>query len=96
MPNHCHAIIRPFDGYDLEELLGAMKGVVARNLNAALHLPGELWQQESFDRIIRDAEHLDKVIQYIGRNPEKANLPRHQWHRWIDPDWQSAGWEFDN
>ena len=96
MPNHCHAIMRPFDGHDLEELLGAMKGVVARNLNAALHQLGELWQQESFDRIIRDAEHLDRVIQYIGRNPQQANLPRHHWQRWIDPAWQSAGWDFDN
>lgn len=95
MPNHCHAILRPFDGQELEDLLGQMKGIVARNIHAALGGSGALWQQESFDRIIRDAVHLDRVIQYIGRNPANAHLPRHQWFRWIDPDWQAAGWDFD-
>src|SRR5262249_38312856 len=28
MPNHCHLAIRPNEGQDLEELLGAMKAIV--------------------------------------------------------------------
>ena len=28
MPNHCHALIRPFDGYELEELLGAIHKIL--------------------------------------------------------------------
>ena len=55
---------------------------------------GSLWQQESFDRIVRDEEHLWRVIQYIGRNPAKAGLPRTQWNRWIDPNWEALGWRF--
>lgn len=95
MPNHCHLVIRPFDGWELEDLLGAMKGVTARHINAAVQGSGELWQQESYDRIIRDGEHLLKVIHYIGRNPAQANLPRSSWFRWIAPAWQAAGWDFE-
>lgn len=94
MPNHTHLVIRPFDHYELETLVGAMNGVVARRLNAALGRTDEVWQQESYDRIIRDVDHLERVIQYIGDNPAKAHLPREAWRRWIDPRWQAAGWDF--
>ncbi len=94
MPNHCHAIIRPFDGYELENLLGQMKGVTSRHLNAALGRQNELWEQECYDRIIRDTEHLYRVVQYIGRNPASLNIPRQRWPLWIDPLWEQAGWGF--
>ena len=95
MPNHCHLILRPFEGYELEDLIGAMKGVTAKLVNAAVGRTGELWEQECFDRIIRDGEHLQRVIRYIGNNPQQAGLPRSVWFRWIDPEWQNAGWNFD-
>lgn len=94
MPNHCHAIIRPFEGQDLEELLGVIKGVTARRINAAIGEHGELWQQECYDRIIRDVEHLQRVIQYIGRNPAALKLPPNRWPRWIDPRWEQTGYGF--
>ncbi len=95
MPNHCHLVIRPFDGADLEELIGGMKSVTARHITTALKQHGDLWQQESYDRIIRNTEHLHRVIQYIGRNPAQAGLPQSTWFRWIDPSWQQAGWDFE-
>jgi putative transposase len=94
MPNHCHAIIRPFDGYELENLLGQIKGVTARHLNVALGRQNELWEQECYDRIIRDAEHLYRVVQYIGRNPAALNIPKQHWPLWLDPLWEQAGWGF--
>ena len=95
MPNHCHLIMRPFDGYDLEDLVGAVKGAMARKLNVALGTSGALWQQEFYDRMIRDGAHLWRAIQYIGRNPIKAGLAREvAWRRWIHPEWEAAGWGF--
>jgi putative transposase len=95
MPNHCHAVIQPFDDFALEDLLGAMKGVTARHINAALGTSGAIWEEECYDRIVRDEEHLWRVIQYIGRNPRKAGLANEEeWRRWIHPDWESAGWRF--
>ena len=96
MPNHCHLVIRPFDSHDLEDLVGGMKSVTARHITAELQRPGNLWEQEAYDRIIRDTEHLHRVIQYIGRNPAQAGLPQSAWFRWIDPTWQEAGWHFES
>jgi putative transposase len=56
---------------------------------------GELWQEESFDRIIRDEEHLWRCIQYIGNNPGRARLPTVEWRRWIRPEWKALGWRFE-
>ena len=69
MPNHCHLTIRPFTDHELEKILQGMKAASAKAVNALLGTTGSLWQQESYDRIVRDEEHLWRVIQYIGRNP---------------------------
>jgi REP element-mobilizing transposase RayT len=94
MPNHCHLVIRPFEDWKLEAILQGMKGVVARRINTLVGSAGSLWQDESYDRIIRDEEHLWRVNQYIGRNPTKAGLLHDEWRRWIDPTWQATGWRF--
>jgi putative transposase len=94
MPNHCHLVIRPFEGQELEDIIGTVKGVSAKHINTATSNSGNLWQQECFDRIIRDGEHLWHVIQYIGKNTRLAGLPQEQWHLWIDPEWHASGWKF--
>ena len=94
MPNHCHLLARPLAGHSLESILRTWKGYVARQINRAVGIAGVLWQQESFDRIVRDEEHLYRVVQYIGQNPAKACIPRDRWDRWIHPRWQQAGWDF--
>ncbi|MBS0202470.1 MAG: transposase [Planctomycetes bacterium] len=94
MPNHCHAVLRPFAGWELEDILKGMKGVVARRVNLAAGISGSIWQEESYDRIVRDEEHLWRIIQYIGRNPRLAGLPRTAWRRWIHPEWEELGWRF--
>jgi hypothetical protein len=51
--------------------------------------------KEVYDRIIRDEEHLYRVVQYIGANPRRAGIAPELWHRWINPVWQSVGWDFE-
>jgi len=94
MPNHCHVVVQPLGDYELEDILDSWKGYVGHMVNQQLRRHGTLWQEESFDRIIRDEEHLFRVVQYIGNNPKKAGFPRDQWHRWIHPDWEAVGWGF--
>ncbi len=94
MPNHCHAIMRPLAGWELEDILQGMKGVAAQRVNSATGGSGSIWQEESHDRIIRDGEHLWHCIQYIGRNPRLAGLAPNAWHRWTHPDWEQLGWRF--
>ena len=94
MPNHIHLAICPQPGFKLEELMQAMKGYVARKVNRILGRCGRLWEQESYDRIIRDEEHLWRVVQYIGNNACAAGLARRTWKRWIHEQWQQSGWKF--
>lgn len=97
MPNHVHLVVRPFsDETDsLERILQSWKRYTSREINRLFCLTGTFWQDESFDRIIRDEEHLYRVIQYIGRNPGAARLDRQQCPLWIRPDWGRLGWKFE-
>ncbi|MCR9116572.1 MAG: transposase [bacterium] len=94
MHNHVHLVMKPFDGFELEDILEGLKGFVSRKVNTYLDRKGAIWGQESYDKIIRNEEHLFRVIQYIGRNPAKAGYPPEQWIRWIHPEWNEIGWGF--
>lgn len=98
MPNHVHVLVRPLlpERYPLEELLGSWKKFSARQINAALGEHGELWQEESYDRIVRDEGHLWRVIQYIGSNPRRAGIAIGQFILWIRPEWLKLGWRFES
>jgi hypothetical protein len=50
------------------------KSFTAHHLNKHLHRQGAFWMRDYFDRSIRDAEHFERVMRYIQRNPEKAHL----------------------
>ncbi len=94
MANHCHLVIRPFEAFQLENILGAVKRTTGWFVNEHEGQTGSLWQEECYDRIIRDEEHLYRVVQYIGRNPKNAGIPQAHWRRWMSPAWQAAGWDF--
>ncbi len=94
MPNHCHVVLRPLGEYELEDILDSWKAYVGKEVNHRLARHGRLWQEESYDRIVRDEEHLYRIIQYIGNNPAKGRLPRDCWYRWVHPEWEAAGWGF--
>ena len=94
MANHCHLVMRPFESCDLEDEIGSIKSVTSRFINRHESSGGAIWQQEAFDRIIRDEEHLYRVVQYIGANPRKAGVPRECWFRWMNPEWINQGWDF--
>ena len=97
MPNHAHVIVRPLmpELHPLEAIVGSWKKYSSRRINRELHRTGDLWQEESCDRIVRDGEHLWRAIQYIGANPDKAGLPRESCPLWIRPQWIELGWRFD-
>ncbi len=96
MPNHVHAILKPTlpKEYPLEKILQSCKRHTANRINKLLGFEGNFWQAETFDRIIRDEEHLYRAIQYIGRNPRMANLEECGFVLWIRPEWECIGWGF--
>ncbi len=97
MPNHVHAVARPLAPatYPLENITKRWKGSSSRSIHESSGDFGTLWQPESFDLIIRDEEHLWRVIQYIGANPRKARLRAGESLLWIKPEWVELGWRFE-
>jgi REP-associated tyrosine transposase len=97
MPNHVHAIVRPLSCEEepLERILQSWKRHAARAINRLFGMTGRFWQDESFDRIIRDEEHLWRALQYIGANPKKAGMTRDQCPAWVRPAWVKLGWKFE-
>jgi hypothetical protein len=71
MPNHVHAIVTPFAEHQLSRILHNWKSFSAHQFNRVLTSPGRIWHRESFDHIIRSAEHLAKFEVYIRSNTKK-------------------------
>jgi REP element-mobilizing transposase RayT len=74
MPNHVHVLVTLAERTTLEIEIGAWKSISARRINRLLERSGNLWQEDYFDRLVRDREHFGNCIRYIRRNPEKARL----------------------
>jgi REP element-mobilizing transposase RayT len=80
MPNHVHALFTPLPGKLLKDIMRDMKGYTSRAINRLLGLRGQLWEEDYFDRWIRDDDHFSRVAAYIEWNPVKAKLcpdPKH-------------------
>ncbi len=74
MPDHVHLVLRPEHGFTLSRVLKGIKGVSARLLNQRRGLRGAVWQDESWDRIIRDEKEFVSVLQYLEENPVRTGL----------------------
>lgn len=82
MPDHVHLILKPNTGFTLSRVMKDIKGVSANRLNQARRTSGNIWQAESFDRIVRDEQEFQEKLQYMLDNPVKAGLA-------------ATGWEYD-
>jgi len=98
MPDHVHLLLTPLrdangETYSLIEILQAIKGASAHTVNRALGRSGPIWQDESFDHVLRGEESLREKVEYIRQNPVKRGLVSHPedypW-LWIAPDLSSG------
>lgn len=93
MPDHVHLILTPLVDeirhvvVSLIEIMKALKGTSAHAINHQRGARGTIWQEESFDRIVRSSESLDAEVAYILENPVRKGLVQ-DWREypWI---WQS-------
>jgi putative DNA methylase len=74
MPNHVHVLLTPHNGILLSEIVHTWKSYTAKKANAILGRTSSFWQQEYFDRMIRNEKHYYAAIEYIHNNPVKAGL----------------------
>jgi len=82
MPNHVHVVFEPGAAFTLPELIKSWKGTSARFLTKCQGRKGSLWQDDYYDRLIRDPEHLYRAIRYIKENPMKAGLAFSEYTYW--------------
>ena len=91
MPNHVHVLFKPLGEHSLVDILHSWKSFTANVLNRKMNREGALWMHESFDTIVRDAEHLRVCRDYIAQNPRKAQLTQRRFHfgsaRWACHRW---------
>ena len=75
MPNHAHLLFQQAEGWNLSTIVASWKKFTARAIcDLSPGYPKPVWQEEYWDRYIRDETHLRKVIDYIHQNPVKAGL----------------------
>jgi REP element-mobilizing transposase RayT len=91
MPEHVHLLLTPLrdtngEMFCLSDILKGIKGASARSVNKLLQTCGPLWQEESFDHVVRSNESLAQKIEYIRQNPVRRGLvttpEQYQW-LWI-------------
>ena len=90
MPNHVHVLVRPVMEHRLPEILHSWKSFTAHAINRVLGRKGSIWEDESFDHIVRNEEQLDRFSRYIVQNPEKAKLPEGRWRLGGGRAWLAA------
>jgi len=52
----------------------AIKGASAHRINKLLNRRGKVWQEESFDRALREEEQFTEKLYYMLENPVRAGL----------------------
>jgi len=74
MPNHVHVLFCPRQGHGIKDILHSWKSFTANEINKRTGSRGTLWQEEYWDRLIRNENHFYKCAEYVRNNPAKAGL----------------------
>ena len=94
MPDHVHLLLQPLRDtsgrpHPLVDILQCMKSATAHRINKLLHHSGPVWEEESFDHVLRSDESLKQKAEYIRQNPVRRGLverPEDYKWLWIDPE----------
>ena len=79
MPEHVHLLLTPLRDetswhYSLCSILKLIKGTSARSVNKLSGSGGPVWQEESFDHVLRSQESFEEKLEYIRQNPVRRGL----------------------
>ena len=95
MPDHVHLLFEPQikeqdkDGkpvfYPLDEILQGIKSTTAHKINKAAKVTGvHVWEEESFDRLMRSDADLEEKFHYLCRNPwDNGVVSPTENYRWL-------------
>src|SRR5260370_19186756 len=86
MPNHVHLLMTALVA--VSKVMQSLKRFTATQGNRTLGRTGSpFWQDESYDRLVRNEREFQQIAHYIEMNPVKSGLA-------VTPDafpWSSAG-----
>ena len=93
MPDHVHRVLTPLTDdngpFPISSIMQALKSTSAHRINKLLGSAGKVWQDESFDRALRNEESIADKVDYILGNPVGAGLVQNPLdYRWI---WREGG-----
>ena len=97
MPDHVHLLLTPLRNeqgwpFPLVDILQCLKSATAHRINRLLGISGPVWEEESFDHVLRSDESLKEKCEYIRQNPVKAGLVKnpesYRW-LWVEPELES-------
>ncbi len=79
MADHIHVLARPLTQsesgtFDLGEIMHTVKSFSAHKINKKRAEKGSIWQDERYDRIVRDEREFKEKWEYIRSNPVKNGL----------------------
>ena len=89
MPDHVHLLLTLLEDqhgwpYALAAVLKLIKGISARRIHELSLSSGPVWQEESFDHMLRSNESFDQKLEYIRQNPVRRGLAaRPEDYRWL-------------
>ncbi|ADB41012.1 transposase [Spirosoma linguale] len=92
MSNHVHAVFtlvyektKAGKVNSLKQLMHSIKSYTAHEANKLLNLSGKFWEEETYDRLIRNTDELRRIVRYVLNNTVKAGLCN---------DWKSWQWTY--
>jgi putative transposase len=74
MPDHVHLLYQSTGVEDLRLTLKGLKGASARSLHLMFGRKPPIWQDESYDHVVRDEHELQETWRYIEANPMRRGL----------------------
>ena len=88
MPNHVHMLITP--KVPIPVITKSLKNITAKRANEVVSRKGKFWQDETFDREVRNTNEFGKIHRYIENNPVRASLVQdpatYQWSSAFNAD----------
>jgi len=81
MDDHVHVLVRLTPEANLQKTVHGWKSYTASSLQRISEREGSVWQQEYYDRIVRDEQELRRTLEYIRTNPVKRwpLVAEYQW-----------------
>jgi len=87
MHNHIHVLLTSGKQHNLHKIVHSWKSYTANKLQREFARIGQVWQDEYYDRIVRDEAEFDEKTQYIINNPFKTwpEIREYEW-AWFKGD----------